>query len=142
MERPIGAQCDYPLVRNHRSGARAVAFAKIILEAGGIDRLPLLGSIHGVQRLDYFLILDAVEKNQARARHNGAAEAFTDAFAPNERWALRGPGHRQPGFRGSAVARWPKELWPIRGRSRGNREQGKKQGRSFDVDHLSSRGAG
>src|SRR2546423_966066 len=114
MKRPVGAQRDDPFVRNHRRGAGAVAFAKIIFEAGGISRFPLLGSIHGVQRLDYFLVLDAVEENQTRAGHHGATESLTDAFAPNTGRAFWGPSQRQPGFRGSAVALWAKELWPIR----------------------------
>ena len=123
MQLALGAEGVDDAIGDDRHGARTFVEAEVVSIVRGVRVTPDRCARLGVERLEHFLVADAVEEQHAVLDDRGPGKCLTDLLPPDDLRAGRSPrlGQRRAGIR--AVAIRSKKLRPIGGDDRRRRER-------------------
>src|SRR5687767_11024651 len=106
MQLSFGAERIDNLVHHHGHRTRTGVEAEVVVIRRGIRVPPLRRAGGGVERLEHFLVLHAVEDQDARADDDRTGEALSDGLAPYDLRTAGSPGVGDRRSLVDAVALW------------------------------------
>jgi hypothetical protein len=122
MQLSLGAEGVDDAAGNDRNRPRAFVEAEVVAIGRGVGVLPDRRASGRLQRFDNFLGTNAMKQDDLAAGDDRTAEAGTDVFLPDLTGATRRPGVGERRAAVDAVPGRAKELRPVRGHGRGERQ--------------------